>query len=201
MPKGVVQLALSTVALMMVIFGGILGYGVFTVWYRSTGYLEQNQPSLKPQEAPGYAPMPAVSIMTTGKEPDVTTRNQARRLRNPVAPTGESIGAGKELYITYCSPCHGISGDGRGLMGSVPLLKRAPDQENRDLARYLSGYLGYTPGVDLNFVQEEPDGELYYTITNGGEAIMPSFRDAMSPEQRWDLINYIKRGLGGPFGG
>jgi mono/diheme cytochrome c family protein len=63
----------------------------------------------------------------------------------------------------------------------------------------MSGYLGYAPGVNLNFVQELPDGLLYYIVVNGGESIMPSFKDAMSPDQRWHLVNYIKRRLGDPF--
>lgn len=191
--------AIISAVLFILIFGALMAFGAWTVWYRSTGFREQFQDVLKPQKA-DYSPTPAAIVMTTGREPDVSTRFMARMLNNPNAPIGESLDAGKEIFLTYCAPCHGETGDGMGIMGSVPYLERAPDQQNQDLSEYLSGYLGYNPDVNLNFVLEEPDGELYYTITNGGEAIMPSFRDALSPDQRWDLVNYIKRSLGGQLG-
>lgn len=184
----------------ILVFGALIAFGAWSVWYRNTGYQEQFQLAPKPQKAI-YFKTPKESIVTTGLEPDTSTRTKARWLVNPVAPVGESISAGKELYLIYCAPCHGIDGDGLGIMGAVPYLGKAPDYESQALAQYLSGYLGYSPRVNLNFIQEESDGEIFYTITNGGEAIMPAFRDALTPQQRWDLINYIKRGLGGRFGG
>jgi len=56
----------------------------------------------------------------------------------------------------------------------------------------------YIPPTDLtmDYVQNKPDGDIYYTITNGGLAVMPSYGDSVPKMKRWDMINYIKHGLG-----
>ena len=195
MPAVIKRLLTLIVLTVIAVSVGLGAAGAWSVWYRSTGFREQFQPSAKPQKA-NYVPTSVDIISIRGSEPDVETRDKAALLSNPVPATNESINGGKRLYEIYCSPCHGKNGEGMGIMGAVPYLARAPQAENDSLAQYLSGYLGYKPGVDLSFVQEEADSQVYYSITNGGEAIMPGFADALSPTERWDVINYIKRGLG-----
>lgn len=181
-----------SVALTVVILAVTAASGFLYVWYRSTGYREQNLPSFKPQET-AYSPAPMGSISTIGNEPAVETASQ---LRNPVPATADSVGKGQELYMTYCEPCHGKTGDGRGIMGTVPALTLLPEEQKIGYGHYLSGYMTESPGIDFNYVQHESEGAIYYTITNGGESIMPSFKDALNPEQRWHLINFIKIRLG-----
>lgn len=190
-------LAIISISLFLVVFLAIVGFGIFRAWYLSTGFREVNHPSFKAQETI-TKPADANIIDIKGLEPDVSTRFISRKLSNPIAPNTESLMEGKELFSIYCSPCHGKNGEGLGIMGSVPILARAPANEEGSLKKYLSGFIGYAPSIDINFVQNETDGELYYTITNGGEAIMPSFKEAMDPQQRWHLVNYIKKELGQP---
>ena len=129
------------------------------------------------------------------KEIDVSTRDIAAKAVNPVPVSVESIESGKDLFFYYCSRCHGKDGDGRGLMGSVPSLRRESKKVEEELSNYLSGYLGYKPNINASYVQDETVGEIYYTLTNGGEAIMPPYKDALSPRDRWDVINYMKHEL------
>ncbi len=49
--------------------------------------------------------------------------------------------------------------------------------------------------LTLDYVQLQPDGQLYYTISHGSIA-MPYYRQAIVAEDRWNLINYIKEALG-----
>ncbi|MCS6834012.1 MAG: cytochrome c, partial [Flammeovirgaceae bacterium] len=42
-----------------------------------------------------------------------------RILKNPTPNTPEVVARGKELYLSYCSPCHGEKGDGKGKVGEV----------------------------------------------------------------------------------
>ena len=51
--------------------------------------------------------------------------------------------------------------------------------------------------VDLNedYTQDQADGQLFFTITRG-RATMPFYRDALSPAERWDVINYLKQEFG-----
>lgn len=184
--------AIIAASLFLIVFSTIVGFALFRAWYLSTGFLEVNHPSIKAQETVVNL---ADAIDIKGLEPDASQRHIARKLTNPIAPNLESLREGKELFGIYCSPCHGKEGEGLGIMGSVPILSTAPSSEEASLKSYLSGFLGYQPNIDANFVQHETDGELFYTITNGGEAIMPSFKEAMYPEQRWHLVNYIKKGL------
>lgn len=185
----------GAVILSALIIGGFIGYGVFDAYYNTTGFLEVNNPFPKAQKT-AYPGRPAGNVTIKGNEPLLETSDQAAALKNPIAANSESINRGKGLYITYCAPCHGNKGEGEGLMGTVPALGRISNQEKEDLSKYLSGFLGRKPNISLNFFRDQPDAQLYYTITTGGEIIMPAFKDAMDAEQRWDLINYIKWGLG-----
>jgi mono/diheme cytochrome c family protein len=96
-------------------------------------------------------------------------------LENPIRITGENLLAGQKLYEINCTPCHGEAGLGDGLVGE----KFQP------------------PPVDLTvaYVQSQPDGQIFYTLTYGSVA-MPYYRDALTVEQRWYVINYLKEVLG-----
>ena len=47
--------------------------------------------------------------------------------------------------------------------------------------------------VDLNkdYTQSQADGQLFFTLTRGRVA-MPFYRDALSQQERWDVINYVQ---------
>jgi S-disulfanyl-L-cysteine oxidoreductase SoxD len=93
----------------------------------------------------------------------------------PFKLTVESVERGKVQFITYCAVCHGNSGKGDGTVGKK-----------------------YVPPTDLTskYVQDKMAGDIFYTITYGGLAIMPAYGDSVSEEDRWHLINYIKYTFG-----
>jgi len=93
---------------------------------------------------------------------------------NPIAPNADSVSIGKELYEKNCVACHGTSGKGDGAVG-VTLNPRPADLS-----------LHAVPGV-------HPDGQLYDWVTNGfAGTAMPTFRQSLSDDQRWHLVNYIR---------
>ncbi len=190
----IVVLALS-VAIAGLILALHFGFAGYQAWRMSTGYREMNQYSYKPQEIK-YPDSPEETVQVIGNEPDVTTRDQAMVLTNPVKPTKKTLKEGKEFFEIYCSPCHGKNGEGQGIMGQIPALGEVSHAEEQDLSQYMSGFLPYKPDLDMNVFRKEQDSQLYYTITEGGEIIMPKFYDALDPDQRWKIVNYIKRGLG-----
>ena len=133
-----------------------------------------SQPSHKAQE--DKAPeRPSGVVPVAGQSVPVKDRADAGRLRNPIAPTEASIERGRLKYRTYCGPCHGDGGKGDGLVGQK-----------------------YVTPTDLTaeYVQGKPPGDIYYTITSGGLAIMPSYGDSVPVEDRWHIVNYIKNALG-----
>lgn len=143
-----------------------------------------DQPSEKPQESepvPGPGSVPTdgseiVPIPANDAEAD-EMKLAAASIANPVAPTDESIARGEIYFETNCTVCHGATGVGDGPVG-LKFLTKAP--------------------VDLNdaYTQDQSDGELFFTITRG-RALMPAYRDAMSPDERWDLVNYLRSEFGG----
>jgi mono/diheme cytochrome c family protein len=127
-----------------------------------------DQPSFRPQRDP--LTLPAGSIPTQGWEPALTLE-QAQQIRNPVAPTRQSVEYGKKLFGIYCTPCHGASGRGDGLVGAK--MVRPADIT---AAKYIA----------------MKDGFFYYVIRNGS-GLMPPYAESLSSSERWHVINYVRR--------
>lgn len=142
-----------------------------------------DQPSEKAQESvappgPGSVPVDGGEIVErplNDLESD-DMKDAAARIDNPVPVTEESLQRGKIFYETNCFVCHGSDGRGDGPVGQK-FVEKAP--------------------VDLNepYTQDQADGQLFFTLTRG-RAKMPFYRDALSPAERWDVINYIKSEFG-----
>ncbi len=96
------------------------------------------------------------------------------------SPTGFSAGAiaqGAALYPGQCASCHGLEGHGDGVAA-------------RDLP---------VPPADLTAAHlwMHGDGEMFWWLSHGIEApdggmAMPGFDHTLTPEQRWDLIDYVR---------
>ncbi len=124
-------------------------------------------------------PMPEGTVTTEGRYFYARDRSAAAGIKSPVKPGPESLKRGKFKYGIHCSTCHGATGKGEGLVGQK-----------------------YVPPTDLTgeYVQSKTKGDIFYTITNGGLAIMPGYADSMDPIDRWHIVNYIKHALPGEGG-
>jgi mono/diheme cytochrome c family protein len=141
-----------------------------------------DQPAEKPQKS--VAPAPPNSVPTSGREtlPSPTTESEifkakdaAATVRNPVPATADSVARGAALYRTNCVVCHGERGHGDGPVGRK--FDPVPVDLNKD------------------YTQSQADGQLFFTLTRGRVA-MPFYRDALSQQERWDVINYVKSEFG-----
>lgn len=96
-------------------------------------------------------------------------------LVNPIPPNRESVAEGQALYRVQCLSCHGPTGRGDGPVGLTLIPPPA------DLYQHTQ------PGV-------HPDGRLYHWITNGvaPDSQMPVFKEVLTDEERWHLVNYIR---------
>ena len=96
---------------------------------------------------------------------------EAKKTPNPVPATEESDARGLQTYTKACLSCHGAEGKGDGKSAKILAVKPA------DLRKH---------------VPHHTDGELFWKITEGKKP-MPSFKKDLKPEQRWDVVNYLRK--------
>ncbi len=91
----------------------------------------------------------------------------------PVELTRSFLERGKERYDIFCTPCHGGTGDGRGII--------------------MTGQYGYVPAPSFHrdVSYEMPVGEFYSAISNGIRN-MPSYASQIPVEDRWAIVAYIR---------
>jgi len=89
----------------------------------------------------------------------------------PVPVTMDVLRRGRERYNIYCSPCHGLTGSGEGMV--VQRGFRHPPTFHSDRLRQL------------------PVGHFFDAITNGFGA-MASYASRVPVRDRWAIIAYIR---------
>ena len=115
----------------------------------------------------------AAAQNTQGHDAGVHTHAEAAAIKNPVKATPESVTIGKERFQTFCVPCHGAEAKG-GVTGPVAVK--------------------FVPPPDLTNAQLQAgrtDGYWHSYIMAGG-AVMPSYGEAMSSEEAWHIVNFLR---------
>jgi mono/diheme cytochrome c family protein len=130
--------------------------------------------AIKPQSRPLPFPKRSVPVPETATV-HVADKEAAGNLANPIPPTADSVAQGKQLFTIYCTPCHGVSGTGDGLVGEKLVMRPF------DLT---------SPSV-----QQITDGLIFGYITFGG-AVMPVYGNDLSPTERWHVVNYVRTAFG-----
>ena len=124
-------------------------------------------PAVLPHEQPMGQPQGTLSV----SGPQILTREQARdSLANPLSATPEVLEEGEMLYGIYCRSCHGQAGAGDGPVAEY--FRRVTD-------------------LTTSNVQAYSDGSLYTVLRQRG-ANMPSYAEALSVEERWALVHYVR---------
>lgn len=95
----------------------------------------------------------------------------AAELSNPVELDEEVLVEGRELFMQYCSTCHGAGGTGDGKAGAV-----------------LGGVANLTGGAYINL----PEGHIFHVITHGKGRMRPH-ASQISIERRWKIVHYVKQ--------
>ena len=143
----------------------------------------QDQPSVKPQESQVSTNRSSVPVGGKDDYPPpkdiielVRARLEAgRTLVNPIRKSPESLARGRQMYERHCLICHGEQGRGNGPVGRQ--------------------FVPQPMELNLDYVQLQPDGQIFYTISHGSIA-MPFYRQAIAAEDRWHLVNFIKEVFG-----
>ncbi|MBD1392816.1 c-type cytochrome [Mucilaginibacter glaciei] len=97
-------------------------------------------------------------------------------VKNLLANNQKNFAEGKALFVTFCSPCHGMTGQGDGLVvqhGYPPPPSYSKGQSSRGGA-----------------MKDLTDGKIYHTITYGVNA-MGSYASQVAPDERWKIVMYV----------
>ena len=92
----------------------------------------------------------------------------------PVKVTKAVLDRGQERYDVYCSPCHGRTGNGQGMIA----------QRGFTLKRPVGNY-------HTDRLRKMPVGHFYDVITNGYGA-MYSYASRIEPQDRWAIVAYVR---------
>jgi mono/diheme cytochrome c family protein len=89
----------------------------------------------------------------------------------PIQVTEIVVERGKERYEIFCSACHGLTGNGDGMIVRRGFRRAASFNDDR--------------------LRQAPVGHFFDAITNGWGA-MPSYAPQIPPEDRWAIVAYIR---------
>jgi len=89
----------------------------------------------------------------------------------PFPLTAAVLDRGEQRFNIYCSPCHGPTGKGDGM-----IVRRGYRQP---------------PSYHIDRLQQAPIGHFSDVMTNGFGA-MPDYRAQITPEDRWRIVAYVR---------
>jgi mono/diheme cytochrome c family protein len=89
----------------------------------------------------------------------------------PLPVTQELLERGEDRYKIFCTPCHGLQGDGNGMV-SMRGMKHPPTYHQDRL-------------------RQVPNGYIYDVITNGFGAML-GYSAQIPPADRWAVVAYVR---------
>ena len=96
---------------------------------------------------------------------------EADYIINPIKSDFNDIKSTEQTFNTLCAVCHGAGGNGDGIAGMGLIPKPA--------------------NLVSKQVQIQTDGAIYWKLTYGRPPMAP-YKDALSENQRWELVNFIR---------
>jgi mono/diheme cytochrome c family protein len=99
---------------------------------------------------------------------------EAKKMKNPVASTPESIKAGQAAFQKYCKFCHGADAKGDG-----PMAPEGTHPSNL---------------LDDKWDRGSSDGEIFIVIREGAgpKFDMKGFKSKMTEQEIWNIVNYLR---------
>jgi mono/diheme cytochrome c family protein len=149
-----------------------------------------DQPRLEPLEASSFfpdgaaaRPQPAGTVARDqlyADDPYFTGRRDGEFVaaipavpgREPEALDRAFVERGRERFDIYCSPCHGRTGYGDGMVVQRGFPKPPSLHEER-------------------LREKAPDGQIFDVI-RGGFRRMPAYGPQIPPDDRWRIVTYVR---------
>ena len=89
----------------------------------------------------------------------------------PLPLTMELLDRGENRYKIFCSPCHGLQGDGNGMIAMRGMK--------------------HPPSYHQDRLRQVPNGYIYDVITNGFGAMF-GYSAQVAPGDRWAIVAYLR---------
>ncbi len=124
-------------------------------------------PIVKAQEAPISAPDNSVAMNGVHY---AETLEEADGFYPAPDLDDELVAQGKELYLAFCSMCHGEHGQGNGIIAEK---------------------FGEIPSLISEEVTQKSDGYIFHVISQGKNR-MPSYGHSILENERWSIIKYVR---------
>jgi len=169
---------LAGIAISCVVAGYLTYWGVklFAVLPPMVHMLDQ--PRLDAQRESGFfrdgagMRVPVPGTVARGRIPyTLATQEDAAALANPLPRTSSNMRKGKQVFMTYCSVCHGILGDG--------------------LTTLTAAYGAKPANLIVQKVRDYSDGAIYHIIRTGKNA-MPPYDTELNDDERWAAVHYVR---------
>ena len=117
----------------------------------------------------------SVAVLAAGaRGQEVGGNSDAKKMKNPVAATPQSIAAGKQTFEEYCKFCHGADAKGEGPM--APKDSHPPNL------------------IDDKWDRGSSDGEIFAVISEGTppKFVMKGFKSKLTAPEMWNVVNYVR---------
>jgi len=142
--------------------------------YHSLGYETYSEnPVFKDSMS---AQKPVVHSIARGKIPyDYTDSTEGyemakKNLKSPLIKDDKNLEQGKVLYDIYCATCHGIKGDGQGVLSQREKFLGIPNYKDRVIT----------------------EGSIYHVIMYGRN-LMGSHASQLRENERWQIVQYVEK--------
>ena len=89
----------------------------------------------------------------------------------PLPLNQELLERGENRYKIFCSPCHGLQGDGNGMVAMRGMK--------------------HPPSYHQDRLRQVPNGYVYDVITNGFGAML-GYSAQIAPRDRWAVVAYVR---------
>jgi mono/diheme cytochrome c family protein len=128
----------------------------------------EQQPAVQPLEEARPAPSGSIPL---GWVETVVDRDDVEDLKSPSPLDAVAAARGANVYVAHCVSCHGPTAGGDGKVSDK--FPQAPNLRHYSICK-------------------RTDGFIYGTLTAGGRA-MPTMREGLTSQNRWDLVAYVRQ--------
>src|SRR5262245_59210979 len=144
-------------------------------WLRSDKELYTGKKSSASTNSPGSTPTTTTATGAAGATSAVASQVTAAYPDDvdkfPFPITEDILNRGQQRFEIFCSVCHGLTGEGDGMIVRRGFRKPPSYHEQR--------------------LRDAPVGHFFDVVTNGWGA-MPSYASPVPVEDRWAIIAYIR---------